>query len=93
VPRSGIGLNELLGRGQSARSRLARLYDSAAKRGAVPIAVLEIRCIHASVGSRLAQRWCQSEATARVLVERALHLNFKPREAAQKRMRIPRPNA
>jgi len=56
VPRSGIGLNELLGRGQSARSRLTRLYDSAAKRGAVLMAVLEIRCIHASVSSQLAQR-------------------------------------
>ena len=84
MPRSGIGLSDLLGRGQSARSRLARLYDSAAKRGALPMAVLEIRCIHASVSSRLAQRWCQSEATARLLVERALPVNSKPWEAAQR---------
>jgi len=84
VPRSGIGLNELLGRGQSARSRLTGRYDNAAERGAWPVAVLEIRCIHASVSSRLARQWRQSEAAARVLVERALPVHLQSREPAQK---------
>ncbi len=38
--------------------------------GAVPMVLLEIRCIHASVSSELAQQWNQSEVTAHELVER-----------------------
>ena len=70
MPRSGIGLNDLLGRGQSARSPMTDLCSDAAKREAVPMVLLEFRCIHASVSSALAPQWNQSEATAHELVER-----------------------